>query len=182
MFEGRLNKIIVFCIYISVFINSKTFTEKPVEIYLGYLIFFLLLPIFMLKHPFPKPLLVIFSILIAAGVLNIFLGNDTTPMFLKICLGVFFSYLFYYYVVVQSEFNIEKLFQLYLKGCYIVAIIGVFQFVSFLIGFEYGYDFGWILNKWGLIRGGNFGIRINSVFGEPTYFAACVSAGAFVAI
>ena len=82
----------------------------------------------------------------------------------------------------QAEFNVEKLFQLYLKGCYIISIIGAVQFVSFHIHFKYGYDYSWILNKWGVIPGGNFGIRINSIFGEPTYFAACISAGAFVSI
>ena len=85
-------------------------------------------------------------------------------------------------MVVQSEFNIEKLFQLYLKGCYIVAIIGAVQFVSFLIGFKYGYNYHWLFNKWGVFPGGNFGIRVNSIFGEPTYFGTCVSAGAFVSV
>ncbi len=182
MFEGRVNKIIVFLIYVSVFVNSYVFTKEPAEIYFGYAIFLILLPVFALKHPFPKSFLIIFPILLLSGILNIYLDNDTTPMFLKIFLGVFFSYLFYYYVLVQFEFNVEKLFQLYLKGCYFVAIIGLIQFVSYKIGFRYGYDYSWLLNKWGVARGGNFGIRINSIFGEPTYFATCISASVFVSI
>ncbi|MBI4930120.1 MAG: hypothetical protein HY841_05110 [Bacteroidetes bacterium] len=182
MFEGRINKIIVFFIYISVFVNSYVFTKEPAEIYLGYLVFALLLPVFMLRHSFPKHLLAIFFILLVSGTINILLDNNTFPFFLKIYLGLFFSYLFYYYVVVQSEYNIEKLFQLYLIGCYIVSLIGVVQLVSYLVGFKYGYDYSWFLNKWGFIVGGNFGIRINSIFGEPTYFGTCVSAGMFVSI
>src|ERR1051326_4512596 len=137
MFEGRLNRIIIFLIYISVFVNSYVFTKKPAEIYLGYVIFFMLLPVFFLRHPFPKILLAIFSVLLISGLINIFLNNDTTPMFLKIFLGLFFSYLFYYYVLVQFEFNVEKLFQLYLKGCFVVAVIGGIQFISFIVHFKY---------------------------------------------
>lgn len=182
MFDGLLNRIVIFFIYVSIFINSYVFTREPVEIYFGYLVFFILLPVFAFKHRIPGYFVSIFFILFLAGILNIFLGHNTFPQFLKIFLGVFFSYLFYYYVLVQYEYNVEKLFQFYLKGCYIVAIIGVIQFVSFLIQFTPGYDFRWIFNKWGVPTGGNFGIRINSVFGEPTYFGSCVSAGAFVSL
>ena len=38
------------------------------------------------------------------------------------------------------------------------------------------------MNKWGSILGGNFGIRINSVFGEPTYLAAVLSSAFFVSL
>lgn len=166
----------------SVFINSYVIVKEPAEIYIGYLIFFVLLPIFIFRYGFPSHLVIIFSVLLIAGIFNIFLGNNNWQQFVKIFLGLFFSYLFYYYVVVQSDYNVEKLFQLYLKGCYIVALIGAIQFISFQIGFTPGYDYRWIFNKWGVIPGGAFGIRINSVFGEPTYFATCVSAGACVAL
>jgi hypothetical protein len=78
---------------------------------------------------------------------------------------------------------VEILFKWYLYGCYIVGIVGLVQFISYQIGFNQGYDLRWIgFNKWGYYTGGNFGIRVNSVFGEPTYYATCVSAGAFVSI
>lgn len=182
MFEGRLNRTIIFLIYASIFVNSFVFAKRPAEIYFGYAIFFLLLPIFIFRHRIPGYFVVVFSILLLAGITNVIFGHNTFPQFLKIFLGVFFSYLFYYYVLVQFDYNVEKLFQLYLLGCYIVAVIGVIQFISFQINFTPGYDYSWILNKWGVPRGGNFGIRINSIFGEPTYFGACVSAGAFVSL
>lgn len=181
MFKGHLNKIIIFLIYISIFINSYIFIQKPAEIYFGYIVY-LLLPIFILRLPTPRILLAIFLLLFLSGLLNIFLGNNSYPQFFKIFFGVFFSYLFYYYVIVQFEYNVEKLFQLYLTGCYIVSIIGIVQFVSFQFHFVPGYDYHWLFNKWGVCYGGNFGIRVNSVFGEPTYFGSCISAGAFISI
>jgi hypothetical protein len=120
--------------------------------------------------------------LLVTGLLNIALQNNTAQLFFKVYTGLFLSYFFYYYVVIQFDFDIEKLFKWYLKGCYVVALIGIFQFVSFKIGFVPGYDYTWVFNKWGFISGGNFGIRINSIFAEPTHFAGFISAAFFVAI
>ncbi len=182
MFEGKANKIIVFFIYISIFVNSIVLIKEPAEFYIGYLIFILLLPVFINRYGVPGNLSVVFGLLFVSGLLNIFLGYNTYAFFFKVFFGVLFSYLFYYYVVLESKYNIEKLFQLYLKGCYIVCLIGWCQLISFKLHFKPGYDFGWILNKWGVYDRGDFGICINSIFGEPTYFGATVSAGMFVAL
>lgn len=182
MFEGRINKIIVFFIYISVFVNSIVLIKDPFEFYIGYLVFLLLLPVFLMRYGIPSILTVIFSVLLVSGIINIILGYNTAGLFLKIFTGAFFSYLFYYYVIIESKYNIEKLFQLYLKGCYIVSLIGLIQFLSFHVGFKPGYDYMWLLNKWGYYSGGDFGMRVNSIFGEPTYLGACVSAGMFVSL
>lgn len=173
---------IVILIYISIFINSYVFFKEPFEFYLGYPIFGLLLPVFIMRYGFNPNLLGIFLILLITGIFNVYIGNDTLAQFSKVFVGLTLSYFFYYYVIVEFKSNIEQLFMWYLKGSYIVSLIGVFQFISFNIGFLPGYDFSWILNKWGFIPGGNFGIRINSVFGEPTYLGAVLSSAFFVSI
>lgn len=169
-------------IYVSIFVNSYVFTQKPVEIYLGYLVFAILFPFFIMRYRVPGYFWAIFGLLLISGIVNLYFGYNTAAQFIKVFLGVFLAYLFYYYVVVQFDYNVEYLFQIYLKGCVIVAIIGLIQFVSYMVGFRWGYDFSWLLNKWGTPLGGNFGLRINSIFGEPTYFGACVSAGAFTSV
>jgi hypothetical protein len=116
------------------------------------------------------------------GVANILLGNDTGAQFFKVYIGLALSYFFYHYVIQEYDFNVEQLFKWYLKGAYIVSVIGVIQFISFQINFRPGYDYSWLLNKWGVVPGGNFGIRVNSIFGEPTYLAATLSAAFFVSI
>lgn len=110
------------------------------------------------------------------------MGNHTFPLFLKVFTGFSLSYLFYHYVILEFDFDLEKLFTWYLKGSFIVALIGLVQFISFQFGFTPGYDYSWILNKWGVVRGGNFGIRVNSIFGEPTYLASTLSAAFFVSL
>lgn len=179
---NRSNFWVILFIYISIFVNSLVFFKEPFEFYLGYLVYLLLLPTFLTRFGFNKYLIVIFSILFINGLFNIIIGNDTSAQFFKVFVGLFLSYFFYYYVVLEFKFNVEQLFKWYLYGCYLAAIIGIIQFISFQLGFFYGYNYHWLLNKWGVAKGGNFGIRVNSIFGEPTYLGAVLSASFFVAL
>lgn len=180
--ENRRNFWIVLFIYLSIFINSIVFFKNPFEFYLGYVIFIVLLPGFINKFGINKNLFFIFLILFITGIVSIITGNNTAAQFFKIFIGLTLSYFFYYYVILELNYDIEQLFKWYLKGAYIAAIIGIFQFLSFQVGLQPGYNFSWILNKWGVIVGGNFGIRVNSIFGEPTHLGAVMSSAFFVSL
>jgi hypothetical protein len=94
------------------------------------------------------------------------------------------SYLFYFYVLQRFDFDVHVVFKAYLNGAFIVSVIGLIQFISYIVNFRYGYDFRWtgMFNKWGVIAGGNLGIRINSIFGEPSTFAAVIAPAMFVSM
>ncbi len=174
--------LIVVSIYISIFINSFVFFTVPFEFYLGYIVYLILLPVFLSRYGFNRWLIFIFGSLLLTGIFNILIGNNTPLLFFKVFTGLSLSYFFYYYVIVEFEYDIDQLFKWYLKGSFIAACIGLIQFLSFQIGFKYGYNFTWILNKWGFVPGGNFGIRINSIFAEPTHLAAVLSGAFFVSL
>lgn len=176
--QSRKNFWIVLFIYISIFINSYVFFKEPFEFYFGYLVYLVLLPGFIFRFGFNRSLFFIFLVLLANGIVNCFVGNDTFAQFFKVFIGLFLSYSFYYYVFNEVNFELENLFKWYLKGAYIAALLGLFQFVCYQIGYEGGYRFWGIFNKWGFAGGGLFGLRINSVFSEPTHLA-CVLAPAF---
>ncbi len=178
----RTGKLFVFLIYLTVFLSSYTFFKQPFEFHFGYLVYFTFVPILYRRYGQVKELLVVFLILLAVGLFNIFLGNNTAQQFFKVYIGLVLAYYLYYYVILEFKFEIEKLFLLYLKGSYYVSIIGLVQFVSYQVGFKPGYDYSWLLNKWGIIPGGFFGIRLNSIFPEPTYFATVLSAAFFIAL
>jgi hypothetical protein len=180
--KQRTYYLVVIGIYISIFVNSYVFFKEPFEFYLGYLIYILLLPGFIRKYGFNRNLVWIFLLLLITGVVQILFGNNTTGQFMKVYSGLLLSYFFYQYVFLEFDMKTEQLFKWYLFGSYIVALIGIVQFISFQVGFEPGYNYRWVFNKWGMIPGGNFGIRINSIFGEPTYLGAVVSAAFFVSL
>jgi hypothetical protein len=168
-------------IFLSVFVSSITFFRDPFEGYFHYIIFLLLFPVFLLKFGLPKKIIGSIFILFVVGVLEIFLGNNTWPLFLKIFLGFVLSVSFYGYVLDYFKFDTQKIFSFYIKGAIIVSYIGLFQFVFFYLSFTPGYNYSWLFNKWGLISGG-FGIRVNSIFSEPAQCAIVLGPACFVAI
>ncbi len=88
------------------------------------------MPVFIRRFGYNRNLLLLFLILLATGAFNILIGNNTAPLFFKVFAGLMLSYLFYDYVIQEFDFDLEKLFKWYLKGAYIVSIIGIIQFIS----------------------------------------------------
>ena len=168
-------------IMLSVFISSIVFFKSPFEGYFHYIVFALLLPFFMLRYGPPVFLLIPFGVLTVVGLIHIVAGNDTAFQFVKIFVGMLLSVSFYYYVLRHFKFDTVRLFKLYLKGSFIAAMIGVMQLVAFRLHITRLYDFHWIFNKWGLAFGSIGGIRVNSIFSEPSQCAIVLAPAAMVA-
>jgi hypothetical protein len=123
----------------------------------------------------------LFFPLLISGIVFVGAGQNTSTMFTKIFVGFFASVLFYHYVLQAFDFKLKELFQYYITGALIVSFIGMFQLLSYFIGFTAGYNYNWIFNKWSLTEGG-IGLRLNSVFSEPSYFAAVISPAFFTSL
>lgn len=158
--------------------------KEPVEVYVGYLVILALFPVYMIRYGFQPKFWYFLLFFLFTGFFNILLGNNTMDQFMKIWIGLIISYTFYHYVFERFDFDVELLFSAYMKGAVIVSIIGLVQLISFIVGFRYGYDFTWtgVFNKWGVTVGGNLGLRVNSIFGEPSTFAAVLAPAMFVAL
>lgn len=179
----RKNFWIVFAIYFSIFIHTIIFFKSPFEGYIIYLVVIILLPGFIRKYGWNRDLIYIFSLMLIVGIVNVLVGNNTAFNFLKVYISVTLIYFFFYYTIHQFEFDIEQMFKWYLKACYVAALIGMFQFICFKIGFRSGYFLFNYSNKGGIpVYGGLFGIRLNSIFMEPTYLGSVLSAAFFVAV
>lgn len=177
------NKIITFCIFSTLFLNAFVLFKQPVEFYLSYVIIIALLPFFILKFKFPAFVLKIFIPILLFGLISVWTNDNTYPLFFKIFINVFFSVLFYYYVFVAYDLDVNQLFDYYMKGAVIICLIGLVQFVSFQIDFKYGYDFGYLgLSKWGFNRGGIFGVRLNSILSEPSTLGGTIGPAFLVAL
>jgi hypothetical protein len=141
----------------------------------------LFFPGYLARLPFPREVVLIFIPPLIAGILSIQSGDNESALFVKIFIGFFSAMLFYRYVIDAFDRKLELLFQLYMKGAVIVTIIGIVQLISYRVGFTPGYDYRWIFNKWNTASGG-LGIRMNSVFSEPAYFAGVIGPAFFVAV
>ncbi|HWY37510.1 MAG TPA: O-antigen ligase family protein, partial [Bacteroidia bacterium] len=184
MIAQTRDKNVTFLIFLSIFLGSSILLFKtPFEGYFHYVIYVLLLPFFVGRFGLPKTPFKILMVPLVVGLFQILLGNNEIFLFIKIWGGVLLSVSFYYYVMEYFELNVEKMFKLYLTWAYWSAIIGIIQYVSFRAHFFYGYDYGFLLNKGGhVITENGEGIRISSIFLEPSQLGIMLAPATFVAL
>ncbi|MFO0320888.1 MAG: hypothetical protein ACK504_00490 [Bacteroidota bacterium] len=177
-----IKKIIDFSIFSVIFFSAIILFKDPFEFQITYLAIIFLLPFFIFKYEPPSNILYIFFPLLIFGLINIYFENNTFSQFIKIYVNLLVGVLFFYYVFEYYDRDIKKIFGIYMNWSYASAIIGIFQLLSFWIGFKYGYDYRLIgFNKWGINLGG-FGIRINGIFCEPSYLASTLGPAFFVCL
>jgi hypothetical protein len=169
-------------IFVILFSSGCIFFKIPFEFYFHYIFLFSLTPFFLIKFGLPKYILQLFIIPFVIGLVHIALKNNLTFTFLKIFGGLLISLIFFESLLKNYNYNILYVFELYCKACWILVLIAIFQILSYLIGFEYGYNYSWLLNKWGFVDGGLIGFRVNSILSEPTYLATSLSPVVFVSI
>lgn len=180
MISGR--GLIDFGVLASMFLNAAVLFTSPVEFYFPYIFIVLMFPIMLLRFRFPVKLGIYLLLpLLVTGILAVYVEDNTSFLFIKIFLNVTVSSLFFYYICCLYDFDIEYLWRLYLRGAVFVSYIAVLQFVSYKVGFELGYDYSWLLNKWGVIARGPGSIRLNSIFSEPSYYGSSMGPAFFVA-
>lgn len=172
-----------FGIFINLFFNGYVLfkDQMPFEFYFGYAPLIILLFIFITKYRFPRETLYILLPLLITGVLNVFLDNDTFNNLFKIFVNVAINVVFYRYVITYYDYDIKRIFSVYLKFAFIVAALGLVQLVSYLVGFKIGYDWRTFLplNKW-MYNPGGLGLRINSTLSEPSYFGTIMAPAFFM--
>jgi len=110
----------------------------------------------------------LFAIVIITSIYNIFVDNNTIVLFLKqiiiIAFIAFVTYMFFY----NHKDNIKHIITLYLKISFIVACIGIFQELSFLLNFHYGYNYSY-LNFTNQIGVSGLMFRVTSIAREPSF-------------
>ena len=119
------NAVIILC-FIPIFLFRYTFILFPGALGYGpFIAFYLLLPIFIIKYkiPFRELAWVVFILIVgASGVISGVLQNS---VYIKVAGSIILPYVFYAYVWRHFEYNVERLFTLYLKGAYAISIIGI---------------------------------------------------------
>ena len=154
--------------------------KSPFEFYFGYLTY-LTLPVLFARYGLPVLELLIFLPFLLLGSIYCQLGLNNYGQLFKVLIGFFLSVTYFHYVLKSYEFDVNKLFGFYMKGAFFISMIGIIQVISYRVGFSPGYSFGWLFNKWAIIKG-DTGIRMNSFFSEPSYYASVMSPALFVAI
>lgn len=176
-----MKRLILIFIFANLFLSAIVLFKVPFEFYVGY-IAYLFLPYFFVKFGPPKFALITFLLLFIVGVIFVQLGLNTFGQLIKVTMGFFLSVALFEFVLKIFDGDVTDLFKFYMKSAFVVSSIGIIQVVTQRIGFSPGYNFGWLLNKWGVIYAEGGGIRMNSLFSEPSYYASTMAPAFFIGL
>ena len=168
--------------FLVLFSSGFVLFKTPFEFYFHYLILITLIPFLFFKYGAPKFLVKLLLAPLIIGLIHLSFGNNQVFTFIKIIGGLTITLYFSWAWITLFNTNINKLFYWYCMACWILALIGFLQIFSFFIGFEFGYNYSWFLNKWGFVEGGLVGFRVNSILSEPTYLATALAPAIYVSV
>lgn len=175
------NYLLIFHLFGAGFVLSRNFFE----FYAGYI--FILAFLFFCTVSAPKiyinkAFIVILALLTAVTLLNIYLENNSFYFFLKQITGIFLTGLAYYMLIRRNRYDLHKLFRIYMRFAVVIAVIGLFQEISYLAHFKPGYDYTYFLNKF-CVSGTSWKmVRVSSILPEPAHFGAAMTPAIFVSI
>lgn len=188
--KSSINYIAVFTIFIDTLVLNSRVMYHFGELRLSYVLmpFILILMLPTLKGIyFNKYFLYLFSAIVVLSLYNVYIGKDNLSLLLKQVIGVFLSALVFYLLFSLNNYNVKELFRVYLNIALGVAIIGLFQELSYLLGFKAGYDFSYILPGWSLGGSGTGGrttyfLRVTSILTEPAHFSTVMMPAFFASL
>ena len=181
--ETLAQKVWTFCLvafpFLDVFLFRYSFRLFPGPLGYGpFICMYTLLPFFVLRFRFPIRVALTIGLVGLVGSSGVLNGIVQPGEFVKVFGSLVLPYLYYWYLWQYLGEDVIKGFRIYLKGAVIVSAIGLLVFIDSVI------PFGFYSTLNSLIRlsrtPAEFGIRISSTLGEPTYFANSIApAGLF---
>lgn len=116
------------------------------------------------------------------SLINVFQGNNTFPALFKIIIGFIFNGITYYLLIRLNGYKVDGLFRIYIQIACVVAFIGIFQEISYLIGFKGGYDYRSFIPRTVHPYAQSGILRVKSIMQEPAHFGTVMAPALFVSI
>jgi len=113
---------------------------------------------------------------------NIYAGNTTPVLFLKQFIVVSFISFTSFIFIYNNRNDLNYIINLYLKISFVFACIAVFQEIFYIIGFEYLYNFSYLMFNPQQAYGTGFFIRASSFCAEPPMFAFALIPATFISL
>jgi O-antigen ligase len=185
-----LRRLINYIVIFTIFSGGLTLTrfhpffDLRIIYFLLPLILLFWLPFFKNTY-FDKSLLwfySIFIIIIFFSIINVFFGNNSFLLLSKQVIGILLTSLVFFLLFKINNYDVEKIFKIYLNIAFIVALIGLLQIISFLLNFELGYNFSYLFPSWRLALTQTGFLRVNSILSEPTSFCYVIMPAFFASI
>lgn len=182
----QLTPIFNYLLVFNIFAGAFCVFRQPFEFYPGYVFILAFLAVYILRYRrvvINANFLVLLVIFTTSSLVNVYLGNVTLFLMTKQVLGILITGAAYYLLIKVNNYDINRLFKIYLRIALVVAAIGIFQEFSYLVGFKIGYDYSWMwmIRKWAVGNAEKLRLlRVNSIFMEPSHFAISMAPAFFV--
>jgi hypothetical protein len=128
---------------------------------------------------------ILFSILllIIISSFDVLIGNNTALLLIKQTVGILLNLIVFYLLLKVNNYDVLKLFKIYLNIAFITALIGIFQETGYLLKLKPMYDFSYISSVWVLSFAFDSGfIRITSFLPEPSIFCIVMMPAFFASL
>lgn len=178
-------KLLNYLLISGIFTGAFVFNNGCLDFYISYvfLVGFLLAYIFFCgKIHFERNFFYILSIIFFLSLINVFQGNNAIHLLLKVMFGFILNGIAYYSLFRLNGYNVDELFRVYLRIACVVALIGIFQEISFLLGFERGYDFRYFIPRIVAPHLQLGMLSVTSIMQEPAHFGAAMMPAFFVSV
>ncbi|KAF0135195.1 MAG: hypothetical protein FD145_21 [Candidatus Saganbacteria bacterium] len=120
------------------------------------------------KLYFNKTFLFLFCLASIITLISIKLGYASLSRFLLQFVGILFSAFGFYYLIKINNNDALKIFKIYMRIAFLIALIGVFQDISYLLHFQPGYNYRY-LHPGFTFHAARMGLlRVSSILHEPT--------------
>jgi hypothetical protein len=187
-----MKSLINLLVVLTIFLDAVILFTGPFDFYGYYLIYAIFLLIYFLtsrKIVYNKSFIFFIALISILSLFSMVLGDLISDfhvlpfkLLIKQLVLILFSSLTYYLFIKYNDYDIDKIFRIYLRLAYFISIIGIVQFISFLINFEFGYDYSWLFNT-ARNQGTSFLFyRVHSIMGEPSHYAIALAPAAFVSL
>jgi O-antigen ligase len=115
------------------------------------------------------------------SLINVFLGNNSFFLLSKQITGIVLTSFLFFVLFKINHYDVKKLFRIYLNFAFIIAFIGLFQELSFVLNFKIGYDFSF-LPSWNIAPSQTGFLRVNSILPEPAAFCYVIMPAFFASL
>lgn len=182
----NVKKTISYLIIFTLFMDGFTLREGllPFDFRISYLIYIVVffISLFILKDVYINRIFIVLLMLITlTSLFNVYVGNDTILLLLEQLIGIALSALVYYQLFKIVDYDIKKVFNIYLNIALIICFIGIFQEICFVLKFKPGYDFSWFIPEFRLGISNSL-IRINSITPEPASLGTTIMPAFFASL
>jgi len=174
-----LNILLISNVFLSGFASWVTIFDVTFEFYIGYIFILLSILYYFIRYQnlyINRTFLTITFILAFFSIINVLTDHNHITLFLKQIIGISITASSYYLLIKINNYNVCKLYSIYIKIAFVIALIGIMQQFFYVLGFS---DLSRLYNmipKWNLTVSDGLGlIRINSILPEPSHFAAAIA-------